>query len=407
MKYLFTILFLLTFLGNSFGQTNFRPGYIITNGLDTIIGKIDYRSDVRNMKICSFIREGRTEPTDYEPGRIHGYRFSDDGKFYVSKYLDLEDVQDTVFVEYLLKGITDLYFYRKPLYSTYLLEKEDGEMLELRNDMVEVNRDGQVFMVENNRYLGMLNYAFSDCSNLYNDINNTKLSHKSLINITKKYHNSVCDDELCVIYEKDIPVLSVEILPTIGYSVSILNLKSFEFSNINMEPGYSPYIGLWVNWKLPQINEKWSVLTGVTIREDYYFGHFERHPNEYSDAYYDYHLFSTNVSTSFAFKYTFPRGKVVPIFFAGGTAIFEIEQEFTENQERRVGDRVSVRNIDLGAIYEMGLQPGFIAGAGVEFPFLKHYRLFSNLSVSNVWSGYADKFKVRRTWGAFSVGCIF
>ena len=33
-------------------QSDFRPGYYITNDLDTVFGLIDYRGEIRDSRIC-------------------------------------------------------------------------------------------------------------------------------------------------------------------------------------------------------------------------------------------------------------------------------------------------------------------------------------------------------------------
>lgn len=407
MKLFLTSIFFLVLTALSFGQTNFRPGYIITNSLDTIRGKIDYRGDVRNMKVCHFVSEVNSETQEYFPGQIHGYRFVDDGKYYISKYLDMEEVQDTVFVEFLLKGITNLYYYKKTFYSTYLLEEKGGELLELQQEEMEVKRDGKLYMVENNRYLGTLNYAFSDCPNLYNDIKKTELSHESLIKITRKYHDYVCDDEQCVIYEKSLPSLMVKIMPAIGYSMSSIHLTSLSFSDVEMDPSFSPFFGFWLDWHLPQVNERWSLLTGITLQEDYYFGHKENHPYAYASAYRDYHFFSTNVSTNLAFKYTYPKGDFVPVFFVGGSLIIEIDEEYTEVEEIVSNSRIKTNRNDLEEIYDFGFQPGFIIGGGIEVLSFPNLSLFANLTFSSVYNIDTEYYTLRTSRTAFSVGCIF
>lgn len=74
-----------------YAQNNYRPGFIITVQKDTIYGEIDYRTDKMNAKRCVFQSQGNdTEPVTYHPFEILGYRFTDDGKYYVSKNIELK-----------------------------------------------------------------------------------------------------------------------------------------------------------------------------------------------------------------------------------------------------------------------------------------------------------------------------
>ena len=96
-----------------YAQNNYRPGFIITVQKDTIYGEIDYRTDKMNAKRCVFQSQGNdTEPVTYHPFEILGYRFTDDGKYYVSKNIELKyGVSTPVFLEYLLQGMKSLYYY--------------------------------------------------------------------------------------------------------------------------------------------------------------------------------------------------------------------------------------------------------------------------------------------------------
>ena len=170
------LLFSLLFTAFSLiqAQSDFRPGYIISNSQDTIFGQVDYRGDIRNMKICTFIPEGQTDEKEYYAGDIYGYRYSDNGKFYVSKFIDTDKLTDTVFVEFLLEGIANLYYYEKPQYATYLIEQEYGSVYELANDDVYSERDGKVYTTKSQRYIGVLKYVFADAPEISSRISSTQ-----------------------------------------------------------------------------------------------------------------------------------------------------------------------------------------------------------------------------------------
>ena len=57
-------------------QTDFLPGYYITNRSDTIQGEIDNRGDLRNCHMCTFRSGEGMESVSFNPGDIYAYRFS-------------------------------------------------------------------------------------------------------------------------------------------------------------------------------------------------------------------------------------------------------------------------------------------------------------------------------------------
>ncbi|WP_025007342.1 hypothetical protein, partial [Marinilabilia salmonicolor] len=191
-------------------QSDFRPGFIITNSLDTLHGFVDYRGEIRNMKVCNFKEHKAAPAREFNPGDIYGYRYNS-GKFYITKQIKTEAFSDTVFVEFLLKGISNLFFYRSLNYTAYFIESEKGELLELKAEDIEIEKDGAIYYRESKKYIGLLNYAFSDIPEIRQNIADAELNHKSMIQITRKYHDYKCSDDACIVYEKKIPVLKVEL----------------------------------------------------------------------------------------------------------------------------------------------------------------------------------------------------
>lgn len=75
---------LVIFYAKTYSQTDFRPGYIINLNNDTTYGLIDSRGDIRNAQLCVFRKDTKSEPINYTPADLFGYRFID-GKYYISK----------------------------------------------------------------------------------------------------------------------------------------------------------------------------------------------------------------------------------------------------------------------------------------------------------------------------------
>ena len=119
MKNLNRIFFisLLAISSISYGQRDYKPGYIITNKNDTVHGFINLKSNYQNSRQCEFKRNIDQEPDTYLPFDIKGYRV-ENSKFYVSKEVPLNDTTEKVFLEYLVEGIVNLY-YLKDLTSEY------------------------------------------------------------------------------------------------------------------------------------------------------------------------------------------------------------------------------------------------------------------------------------------------
>ena len=83
--------------------------------------------------------------------------------------------------------------------SRYFVEKNE-KIYELLNSDLVVTNEGQRLSGKRNEYVGILNYLFSDATTNLN-ISNRELEPKSLIAVSKKYHENVCPNEVCTIYE--------------------------------------------------------------------------------------------------------------------------------------------------------------------------------------------------------------
>lgn len=107
---LLTLIFALT-LTQAYAQQNPREGYIITNGNDTIFGRIDYLSGAENAVACHFCADRENVFRVYHPSEIKGYRFKSNGVYYVSRYLPVTGPDSLMFAECLLQGGISLYRY--------------------------------------------------------------------------------------------------------------------------------------------------------------------------------------------------------------------------------------------------------------------------------------------------------
>ena len=126
-KTIFSIIMgLLCFTIN--GQTDIRPGVIINNQGDTLVGKLDYQGDISNAKFIHFINQ--SVDSTFLPYQINSYKF-DDGKYYISKTAIYNNDTVKIFAECLVKGKKDLYFTRSLAGFYFLISRTDSIILEL------------------------------------------------------------------------------------------------------------------------------------------------------------------------------------------------------------------------------------------------------------------------------------
>lgn len=317
LKAIFQAAFLLACI-SVYGQSNYRPGFIITLEQDTVYGQIDFRTDKMNAQRCVFKMHENTVPVTYLPFEIAGYRFTDDGKFYVSRKIKLggnKDVALPVFLEYLVQGLKSLYYYES-VENGDIYFIQDGERLVMLDapGLEKMKDEGMFVSGQTDRYVPTLQYVFRDCPGLSSKIRKTSFTHKGLINITKEYHYAVCkSNEECIEFEnRNIRQKGVQVLFTPYVGVVQYNYLSID--NLQ-QPGLSYMAGI----SIAITNKRWQgILSGVL---DFSLSRLDMILNQpYNASEYDY------TTTSFSFKLgaclTYPKGKVRP-FVEGGVDFFK------------------------------------------------------------------------------------
>lgn len=191
-----------------FTQDQWKSGYVLPIEGDTIYGQIQVRDSKSNSNKCVFQLSANEKSTTYSPTQIQGYRI-DGGKFFVSKSVAKVNDGEPLFFEFLINGRVKIY-HIKADESRYFVEKEN-EIYELLNSELEVNHEGARYVRESKEYVGTLSYLFSDATDKL-DVSTSRLDPKSLIAVSKKYHENVCPNEVCTIYEMP------DVKPQVSYS---------------------------------------------------------------------------------------------------------------------------------------------------------------------------------------------
>ena len=280
MKKQILIFFLLIISITISAQADFRPGYVIKSVGDTIIGEIDYRSDLRMGEICTFRKNKNEKTIEFLPEDIYGFRFID-SKYFISKKVNLK----TYFLEYLINGKVNIYYLRDSYSDHYYIDKDGEKLIELPYTK-EVRNNGKIdYTYESKQHIGILNYYMNDAPELFEQISKIKEpEHDVLIRIAEKYHNAVCDGRKCIIYEKKLPAFKVNVEFLAG-----TNLIQNEFTGGVLKRFFT-YGALAHIW-LPRLSERVYFKTGF---ETFAFG------NE------------NLIFFPFQFEYIFPTGIIRP-----------------------------------------------------------------------------------------------
>lgn len=217
-------------------NNDFREGYIISLKGDTTKGFLLAQISRKASEKCIFKPNADGAAEIYKPGEITGYRYLD-GKYYVSKEIDIDSItKKVVFLEFLIKGMANIYYYADNE-EHYFIEKFPNGLLELTEQerlfyQKEIpRRDGAHTYILRSKAKGKLTYMLQDCPGINNEIQNTRLTHKSLIKLTKDYHKKMCSSESCIIYEKGNTSAKVKFGVLMGFSKNKYDFGGMCISN--------------------------------------------------------------------------------------------------------------------------------------------------------------------------------
>ncbi len=244
------ILSVLLFLsGIAYAQSDFRPGFIINNDNDTVYGSVDYRGDELMGILCRFRTDGKNI-TDYYPGDIEAYGFVE-GKFYVARLLSTKKA----FVECLISGRVDIFYFRDETGDHYYIEKTGMPLAEIPYKEETRYVNSTPYQYQSKTHIGLLSLYMQDAPNFQSEIASIgKPEHRNLIRLAEDYHKAVSKDEAYTTYEKKAPLVSLSLEPFWG---------PVWYSGIN---GFSNEFGLFAYFNSPRTNEKIFVKTGISIQ---------------------------------------------------------------------------------------------------------------------------------------------
>ena len=378
-------------------QSNFRPGYVIINETDTISGVIDFRTYKINAQLCRFRLSDTSEEKVYYPGDIYGYRFTDDGKYYVSKDIEIEGQQEKVFLEYLVQGIISLYFYPGEQSDYYFFQDNSGKMIPVtkqdKKDVKDKNKSmigmttSGIYNLEDNKYKGIVRYIFKDSESVSKAALKMSFKQNEIIDLTKKYHADVCTSgEECIVFTAK-PDKYVKIKVSVYAGLQMQTYKTGSRSSFSPYIGYistrpnisdlsslSPMAGTQIDLSIPRWNKSISLLTDIS------FALFKDEQERISSGYERLEANGFVTSIKLGGKYTYLKGLFRPVVEGG----FMLNNMFVPSQyytgyKSIATDKIVITHQTDGLI-KSNFMPGLHIGAGFNYQLQKDNALLFRIA---------------------------
>lgn len=383
MKYIstFILLFILAMTANA--QSNYTKGYIITNENDTINGLIDFRTDKINCSFCKFKLSKNAEEKIYYPQDLIAYRLIKEGKYYVSRTIIIDNEQQKVFLEYLVQGIKDLFYYPQKN-DCYYIEDENGKMIAITKepDKIVDNK-----YITDNKYKGILSYIFRSSKSVSKKINKAYFDRRDMINLTKKYHTEMCaPGEECIVFANDYKKSFLE------YDFSIyggIQLTEFTFEDnvltdhFKSAKSIQPVIGCQINISSPRLLKTLSTQIDISISK--MEGCIDYISNLGENAIYEKYKFKSLMTNgSVGLKYalssikkirpTIEAGVNYALLFNSSNSLYKENRGISYAEQSKIDNYYSIPK----SYY------GFNAGAGFDYQLSNNHSVFCRVLFSNI-----------------------
>lgn len=337
MRTIFFLSFLVFFSTMFDAQNNYKQGYLITNENDTIRGVINLRTDKKNANSCDFKETEADKSKIYFPGEIAGYRFIDEGRYYVTKDIKIDSIPRKVFMEYLLQGTMNLYFYADDL-EYYFFEDEKGKQTYITKKPDDKTRDRG-----DEKYKGIMFYLFKDTYPVAQEAYKTPFNRESIKKLTKKYHEEMCTSgEQCIEFEakKEKKFIALKYSIYAGLGFQTYSFYDERLALVNPFKYISPTIGGQVNFFFPKQSESLSLLVDLSLGS--LTAEKEHHLNSALYLYETKYNFKALILTGrLGVKYVYPRGKFSPAV-EGGLIFASLFNKSSDYYNGRIEETVHI-----------------------------------------------------------------
>lgn len=362
------ILFLsvLFFFNLSDAQDLFQPGIVYGTKGDTLKGMINYYGWTNPKPKISFIEEGKDTAVVLTPNRISG--FETGGNKYrsaaVKTEMTLNNIEllvsnpnlrlanDTVFLRLIVQGEKSLWFFRNKVHNDQFYIDENGsQTLLIYKKYLKESAYNTNTVGENKGYLNQLKHYFSDCESLDNQLQNTKYSESSLVELYNQYYKCTGAEKVYtskrekIVYEKG---------ALAGLSLTELKENYLQNFGLAFKPSIMPSAGLYLNIIFPETRGRISAYNELFFTTLNYKSEVASAPS------YVYNLGLSYLKLNIQFRYTFKKSdsKLNLFMNAGisnGMIIRETNHLEAGDQRQSWGPYSNTRK------FEQGL----LAGAGV------------------------------------------
>ncbi len=267
------VLFCLFWATNIAQGANFEPAYIILDK-DTLHGYIDRTDEVAlSKRVCFTQNLLGTIVHCYSPFEIKRFGFKNDNLAFEAVEVEIRKDDITVkamrFAKVVLLGYTQLYKLQLPIEEQSARFNIDNTFLYILNKDNIFYTLGQYEVISENgyslkkRYIGVLNYVFSDCPQVKTLLSELNFNDKEILYAVTAYNTCIRPKESTVL-------LSYEVKPILKHGVEVSYGKLMDRNHYFITNSNVVSTGYFWDLMKPDLSTKISTMFGVNYQYIHY-----------------------------------------------------------------------------------------------------------------------------------------
>lgn len=263
MKHLLLVLLAIPLV---ISAQDFRDGYVVKPGNDTVRGLISYRS-ARSVPVCEFKVDRRADVQQLTAEQLVAFEI--DRVRYESIMLAADTMpKGKVFMAVLAKGAIDLY-----RYSRFFFLHHDNELIGLPEPLlVKVKRpgvlDGSTYMKKDSRFVAMLNQLVQECAL---NANLTGYDEGDMVKLINAYNT--CKHDQVIVPRKKSFKANFKVFGGFGASSMTYNYK---VNSVDFDLCLRPSVGIGTDLSSPILSDRMFFTLEVWMSRPFYQGYDQR-----------------------------------------------------------------------------------------------------------------------------------
>jgi len=358
-----------------------RKAYVITNDYDTLPGFVDLKGYRSNSEACFFSESRFSQQKVFAPGDISGYRILND-RYFVSMNIPTLSGSRVLFLDFLLDGILDLYYFRDSFGDNYCIEDANGRIFTLSDpEKGKAGRDENNLGGTGDNFKSILKILMNDMPGIDARLQDAVLSHWYLTNLLRDYHSFKVFGERAVEFAAEPKPFSFRIAP---YSTFIFeNYKvsdQADLSDFEFNKAYYPVFGLSAELSSPLKSGRLALLLNLEGGKRYFYGnYYYEDPFGNYTLYADAHLHHFILEGEALLRYNLKGAVIDPTIFAGVAYNSIIEEDSRIEFDELNDGQVSSQTVPYSMITKRW--PGLVGGVGLMYDYRSYFSIYCNIQV--------------------------